>query len=95
MNPTNESVDLRREHHWFSYKRGREEGRIQGFNGKPDFPEGIIGFPTKVDSNPGYGSIDVVPAAYQQGFEEGYPEGVAEREELEAKIAQQRPNAAT
>ena len=92
-NPQNEPVDLRREHHWFSYKQGLRDGRSYGLNNLPSaFKESFQGFPMKVSTNPGYADIDVVPPAYQKGFEEGYPKGVAEREELEAKIAREHPD---
>lgn len=76
-------VDLKREHHWFSYKCGREDGRAAGFEDDPNaFREGHWGFPAKVPTNPGFHYIDVVPQAYQKGYEEGYPEGAADRQSL-------------
>lgn len=75
-------VDLKREHHWFSYKHGWEEGYNAGYEGeKSDFREGYFFYPGKVPTNEGFPHTDVVPNAYQQGYEEGYEKGLVYRQQ--------------
>ena len=90
----NEPVDLKREHHRFSFNDGYEVGRNAGFEGDANNfgCEGIGFYPLDVPTNPGFGNIPVFPPAYRMGYEKGYPEGEAERRELEAKIRRERPD---